>query len=315
MDRNFVFGNNFGPPFFPNYVLSANDLALFGAISRYWTQFAEAGRPNSHHDDLPQWPAFRPSHNRGNGADRYIVLDWPLREDQQLGGWACDYWEGLFLESVVGSQPAAHPSSDLCDVTIAGDLKLDHDVSCPGDGLHVAANGIRLDLNGHEISGSGGGVGIGVTGRNIISIVGGTVKNFEAGVRVVESTGVVIKRNTFQDNSDGVDLQSGSGWTTVRENEFLNNRSRGIMIRSNTFDNAVRENSFGGNRVGIFLFGPVGTTVNGNVVNASGLAGIRVNAIATAIWSRRTGLRRIPPASSFSLRQRDPRSETRSFTT
>ncbi|PWT79923.1 MAG: hypothetical protein C5B57_13070 [Blastocatellia bacterium] len=46
----------------------------------------------------------------------------------------------------------------------------------------------------------------------------------------------------MQENTDGIDLQSGSWWNTVKENEFLNNRSRGIMIPGNTFDNA--ENSF-----------------------------------------------------------------------
>ena len=45
LDRNFVFGNNFGPP--SNYVLNADDLALFGAISGYWTRFAATGNPNS----------------------------------------------------------------------------------------------------------------------------------------------------------------------------------------------------------------------------------------------------------------------------
>jgi para-nitrobenzyl esterase len=279
LDRNFVFGNNYGPP--SNYVFNSDDLALFGAISSYWTQFAVAGKPNSHHSDLPRWPAFRHPNGRESGSGRYLVLDWPLREGQGLGGSACDYWEEFFLNSISASTPAGYPSNNLCGVTIIDDVKLDHDVSCPGDGLRVGADGVRIDLNGHTIAGSGGGVGIGVTGRHNVSIVGGTVNNFEAGVRLVDSTGVVIKRNTFQENNDGVDLQSGSWLNTVRENQFLNNRSRGIMIRSDTVDNLVKENSFGGNRVGILLFGPVGTTVSGNVVNASGLAGIRVNVLAT----------------------------------
>ena len=164
---------------------------------------------------------------------------------------------------------------------IGGDLKLDHDISCTADGLRIANDGIKLDLNGHTLAGAGGGVGIGVTGRSNVTIVGGTVKHFEAGVRLVDATGVVIRRNTLQENSDGVDLQSGSGLNTVGENQFINNRSRGVMLRGNTIENRVRDNSFAGNRVGILLFGPVGTTVSGNVVNASGLAGIRVNVLAT----------------------------------
>jgi para-nitrobenzyl esterase len=54
LDRNFVFGNNFGAP--SNYVLNEDDLALFGSISSYWTRFAATGNPNG--DDTLHWPAF-----------------------------------------------------------------------------------------------------------------------------------------------------------------------------------------------------------------------------------------------------------------
>ncbi len=43
LDRNFVFGNNFGAP--SNYVLTADDLTLFGAIAGYWTRFAGDRKP------------------------------------------------------------------------------------------------------------------------------------------------------------------------------------------------------------------------------------------------------------------------------
>ena len=69
-------------------------------------------------------------------------------------------------------------------MTVRSNLKLDHDLTCAGNGLIVGADRIKLDLNGHTITGSGSGVGIGVTGRSHVSIVGGTVRNFEAGVRV-----------------------------------------------------------------------------------------------------------------------------------
>lgn len=53
LDRNFVFGNNFGPP--SNYALNADDLALFGAIGSYWTRFAATGNPNG--DGTPTGPS------------------------------------------------------------------------------------------------------------------------------------------------------------------------------------------------------------------------------------------------------------------
>ena len=67
LDRNFVFGNNFGPP--SNYVLNADDLALFHAIGGYWTRFAASGNPNSDSEDAFHWPAFKHPTGRGRGAE------------------------------------------------------------------------------------------------------------------------------------------------------------------------------------------------------------------------------------------------------
>ena len=188
LDRNFVFGNNFGPP--SNYVLNEDDLALFGAISSYWTRFAASGNPNGDDDGtIIRWPAFRHSNGQGSGANKYLVLDWPLREDNRLREEHCDFWEPLFLKSIAnGSTSASSPSSDLCGATILADLRLDYDLACPGNGFIVGADGITIDLNGHTISGSGTGAGVNVTGRTNISIVGGTIRNFLAGVLTHNST-------------------------------------------------------------------------------------------------------------------------------
>src|SRR5438093_11060816 len=78
--------------------------------------------------------------------------------------------------------PAA-AADDLCGTTIVENLKLDQDLTCASNGLIVGADGIKLNLDGHTITGSGIGVGISVTGRTDVSISGGTVKNLEPGVR------------------------------------------------------------------------------------------------------------------------------------
>ena len=105
LDRNFVFGNNFGPP--SNYVLNAEDLALFGAISGYWTRFAATGNPNSDDTDVLHWLEFKHPTVEGRGADKYIVLDWPLRGDKRLREEHCDFWEPFFLGSIAGGSVPA----------------------------------------------------------------------------------------------------------------------------------------------------------------------------------------------------------------
>lgn len=108
LDRNFVFGNNFGPP--SNYVLNADDLALFGAISGYWTRFAATGNPNSDDPAVVHWPAFKHPTGRGRGADKYLILDWPVRDDKRRRERYCDFWEPFFFRTIAGGPvPAAQP--------------------------------------------------------------------------------------------------------------------------------------------------------------------------------------------------------------
>jgi para-nitrobenzyl esterase len=292
IDTNFTFGNNYAAP--SNYVLNADDRALSGAIGDYWTRFAATGNPNvvrrhqqhaagvfhadvavdDENDDVVRWPA---SHGE-NG--KYLALDVPIRQDKHLREPYCDFWEPFFLRSVVASVPASAPSNDLCGATIAADLKLNHDVACAGDGLIAGADGIRLNLNGHTITGSGIGSGISVIGHTGVSIFGGTIGNFLAGVRTQNTSGIVVSRNMFQQNADGIDLQSGSSGNTIKNNRFQANGSRGIMIRGQSTHHLIKDNIFTSNRVGILVFAGVENTVKDNFLSASVLAGIRFNVFA-----------------------------------
>jgi len=190
-------------------------------------------------------------------------------------------------------------AGDLCGATIVSNLQLDHDLTCAGDGLIVGADGIKIDLGGYTITGSGSGVGVGVTGRTNVTIAGGTIRNFFAGVRVNNSSDIVVKGNEFQQNVDGVDCQAGCVGSTIEENAFRDNRSRGIMLRGSSVDNAVTENTFTGNRVGILLFGAIDSTVKENIVSASLVAGIRINVFATGNLIRENSVSSNPAGIEF----------------
>ena len=91
IDRNFVFGTNYGPP--SNYALNADDLGLFRAIAGYWMRFAASGSPNSDDESIVHWPAFKHPTGRGRGSDKYLVLDAPVHDSKRLREAACDFWE------------------------------------------------------------------------------------------------------------------------------------------------------------------------------------------------------------------------------
>jgi para-nitrobenzyl esterase len=299
LDRNFVFGNNFGPP--SNYVLNSDDQALFTAIAGYWTRFAATGTPNARKDGgTVQWPEYQRSKGHGRGGDRHLVLDWPLREDKRLREEHCDFWEPSFLRTIAGGPiPASHPANDLCGVAIAHDLELNRDLVCAGNGLIVGADGIKIDLNGHTISGSGTGTGINVTGRSDVSIFGGTVRNFGTGVLTSASTGIVIKRNSIVENADGIDLQAGSHGMTIKYNEFGASRTRAIMIRGDSTNHVIRDNTFTGDRVGILVFAGANNTIKENRVSGSLLAGIRINVLATGNRMTRNAISSNPTGIEF----------------
>ena len=186
----------------------------------------------------------------------------------------------LMLACLTGIVPPA-TASDLCGTTIVANLTLDHDLTCPGNGLIVGANGIRINLNGHTIMGPGSGVGITVANRTGVVIVGGTVKNFLAGVQLVNSTAIVVKENWFTGNQDAVFLIGTSG-STIKENTAWQNSRVGIMLRPsgtrNSTQNLVAENTLTDNTNGIILVEtPTGNVLKENMISGSSNAGINVN--------------------------------------
>ena len=187
----------------------------------------------------------------------------------------------LVLAALVTGTVAPATASDLCGTTILANLTLDHDLTCPGNGLIVGADGITINLNGHTIVGPGSGVGISVSNRTGVVIVGGTVKNFLAGVQLVNSTAIVVKENRFTGNQDAVFLV-GSRGSTIKENTAWQNSRVGVMLRPsgirNSTQNLVAENTLTDNTNGIILVEtPTGNVLRENMISGSTNAGINVN--------------------------------------
>lgn len=178
--------------------------------------------------------------------------------------------------------PAARGAATLCGSVVTDDLTLDQDLTCPADGLIVGADGVRIDLDGHSITGAGTGVGITVTGHAGVTIFGdGTIATFRTAVQIGESRDVVIKDTVLAENVDGVDVMQGSRGITIKANEFDTNSVRGVMLRSGVTDVEVKNNTFTGNRIGMLVNGPTNAIVKANFISSSLLAGIRVGPTAT----------------------------------
>jgi parallel beta-helix repeat protein len=154
-------------------------------------------------------------------------------------------------------------AADLCGATITQNLKLDHDLSCSADGLTIGADGIKIDLNGHTVEGSGDltSVGIRVFGRTEVRIKGpGEVTGFRTGVWIEGSTDVRVKKVTLSANGastpsgppfplsplgDGVHVTMSSG-VRLAHNLVFGNGDDGINVHRSTqvrvVENVVHNN-------------------------------------------------------------------------
>jgi parallel beta-helix repeat protein len=160
-----------------------------------------------------------------------------------------------------------------CGDQLTSDTRLESDLMCSGDALTIAADGITLNLNGHTITGDGTGNGITVRQRSDVTIHGGAVNQFITGIFVAQSTGVMVKDNSFTLNREAVFL-NGSSVNIVKSNVAWNNSSRGIMLRPTTSGivstgNMVVDNTLTGNPSGILIFGQSGNTLKGNTITGS----------------------------------------------
>lgn len=109
LDVNFVFGNNFVPPQFQPYALSADDVAFAAAMGGYWSRFAATRNPNVEDEAVIPWPEFKHPSGRGNGADKYLRIGSPIEDTLRFANERCDVWDRLFLRSITGAVPAARP--------------------------------------------------------------------------------------------------------------------------------------------------------------------------------------------------------------
>jgi parallel beta-helix repeat protein len=183
--------------------------------------------------------------------------------------------------SDTAAQRSAERSWDrnaACGDVIVADLRLGNDLICAGDALIVGADGIKINLDGHTIMGSGAGVGITVRGRQDIWIFGGTVTDFVTGVFIATSTGVVVKDNGFTRNREAVFLNGSSG-NIVKANVAWQNGLRGIMLRPTasgaiSTDNEVVDNILRDNPSGILVFGQPGNTLKANTISGASIAAI-----------------------------------------
>lgn len=110
------------------------------------------------------------------------------------------------------------------------------------DDVMIAANNIVLDLNGHNIIGTGGWMTLDTGGRSNVVIKGGGISNGIAGI-YLDGVNIVVQSTTLSSNYLGIELSGGRD-SMIVENDFIGyGIQSGWLARGNRI---YHNNFFGG---------------------------------------------------------------------
>jgi Periplasmic copper-binding protein (NosD) len=166
----------------------------------------------------------------------------------------------IVAASVLAAAPTAgaQTASVSCGEPVLADAVLDEDLDCSGDGPQLTTADVTLDLNGHAIRGSGGGIGLRIapcdqTGEIVVE--NGSVSGFDTGIHVAAEAGcahavdTTITAMSIKWNQTGVlggIDGADTGVTLLRNNTIRANAGNGIsaaLIRPfHVLGNEIRGN-------------------------------------------------------------------------
>ncbi|MDM7855314.1 NosD domain-containing protein [Cellulomonas alba] len=148
---------------------------------------------------------------------------------------------------------AAPPGQPTCGSTLTADTVLHSNLVCAGNGLTLAA-GVSLDLGGHTLRSTAGGVGLTIVSTGTATLKHGMITGWDAGVRtllIFDGPGngpLLVDGVTFKRNAVGVDgVSDGFGGKnlTVTGSTFADNTFAGVTAEftSDTFDRTAFVNN------------------------------------------------------------------------
>ena len=182
-------------------------------------------------------------------------------------------WSFTVLVVVVLTQWAsawgATPISECpAHINVPGDYILTQNLKCDTVGISIIVSLVNLNLNGHDIEGSGVGVGI-LAYPSDVHIVGpGTISHFDIGVLVANISNSSIREVTCTKNGTGFQIAQAQK-LTIERNIATGNTGDGFFIYSflSTFSGNVSTLNDG---IGFWLSeGTEGNKFEGNISDSN----------------------------------------------
>jgi parallel beta-helix repeat protein len=183
--------------------------------------------------------------------------------------------------SVAATAPSARQAvrhvALACGDVVTTDVTLGSDLNCPSSfGLIVGANDIKIDLNGHTISGNGTDDGILNNGHAGVTIKNGTIDHFTEGIRLDpgSNNNTVKKVRVSNNTADGILITVSSSSDQLTDNDVFSNGQNGISLAGGSGAQLTGNQVEGNNAEGIVIAGSSGFVVSGNTVLNNGTEGI-----------------------------------------
>jgi hypothetical protein len=146
--------------------------------------------------------------------------------------------------------PKAGPVTPTCGMVVTRSITLGADTPlCAGtSGLIVGADGVTINLNGHQLTGdrSAGHVGIDVQGHAKVTIKNGIVRGFDRGIVSPASNGLKISNVHVRDCLNQGAVLDGAK-IAIAKSAFVLNGGHGVLIDPATIAPKVSATFFVGN--------------------------------------------------------------------
>jgi hypothetical protein len=170
----------------------------------------------------------------------------------------------LVVTGLVTAGPA-NAATLACGAAITHDTTLSANVGpCTGtDGLVITASNVTLNLSGFRIIGKkrpGDQAGIRLVNVTGVTVKGGTVSGFDAGVAIFGGSGNTVTNMTVRDNfndlldgtcdmGDGISMFNSDGNTINANRVSHNGPFGGISVVEDSNANQIKNNSVAGNNI------------------------------------------------------------------
>lgn len=196
----------------------------------------------------------------------------------------------LLAELAVPAQAQTKITECGTNIKLPGNYVLANDLlNCPGDGIDITFGHVTLDLDNHQITGTGTGVGIKIVRSapysiQVVKVIGpASISNFDTGVLLYSSLNGELGKITCTGNTTGfvIERYYDSAYNQIHDNVATNNHSAGFLIKAD-WDHYDRNQAVGNSGSGFVLAEKAGldNDVQGNIANQNGKDGIEAQSEA-----------------------------------